>query len=36
MLIENEVMDYVIGKVIEPEKDRTQELAKYTKGEVRA
>ena len=29
-------MDYVLGKFREPEKDKTQEWAKYTKGEVRA
>ena len=35
-LIENEVMEYVLGEVVEPSKENTQELAKYKKGEVRA
>lgn len=36
VLIENEVIDYVLGKVTEPKKDKILQLAKYTKGEVRA
>jgi len=36
VLIENEVMDYGLGKVAELEKDKNQEWAKYTKGEFRA
>lgn len=36
VLLENEVMDLILGKVIEPVKDKTQEWAKYNKGEVRA
>ena len=36
ILVENEVMDYVLGKVKEPENDKTEEWAKYSKGEVRA
>lgn len=35
VLIENEVMDHILGKVIEPKKDKAQELVKYNKGEVR-
>lgn len=34
--IENEVMDYILGKVPKPNKDKTQEVVKYNKGEVRA
>ena len=29
-------MEYVLGEVLEPSKDKTQGLAKYKKGEVRA
>lgn len=36
ILSEQEVMEYVTGEVIEPEKDKTKELARYQKGEVRA
>ena len=35
-LTENEVMEYVLGGVVVPDKEKTQELAKYKKGEVRA
>ena len=29
-------MEYVIGEIIEPNKDKNQEPTKYKKGEVRA
>jgi len=35
-LTENEVKEYVFGEVVEPSKEKTQELEKYKKGEVRA
>lgn len=31
----HEVMGFVLGIIIEPGKDKTQELAKYKRGEVR-
>jgi len=36
ILTEQDVMQYVAGEIIEPSKDKAQELAKYKKGEVRA
>lgn len=36
ILIEQDIMGYVTREVTEPEKDKTQELEKYKKGEVRA
>ena len=33
---ENEVMEYVLGEFIVPDKEKNQELAKYKKKEVRA
>ena len=34
-LNEHEIMEYVTGEIIEPSKDKTQDLEKYNKGEVR-
>lgn len=34
-LTKNEVMEYVLVEVVEPSKEKSQELEKYTKGEVR-
>ena len=36
ILLENEVMYHVLGNVSVRDKDKTQELAMYNKGEVRA
>ena len=36
ILTKQEVMEYVIGKIIEPRKNKTQELVKYKKWEVRS
>ena len=36
ILTEQDVIGYVNGEVIEPQKDKTQELTRYKKGEVRA
>ena len=36
ILTEQELMEYVTGEITKPSKDKTQELARYKKGEVRA
>lgn len=35
-LTENEVMENFLGEVVVPDKEKTQELANYKKGELRA
>ena len=34
-LTKNEVIEYFLGEVVEPNKEKSQELEKYKKGEVR-
>ena len=35
-LIEDEVMDYIEGSIVQPPKEDTSAYAKYMKGEIRA